>query len=212
MQLAAKKKRGGSGGSCSGFKGGGGGPNSGSGEGDDEGGGVSVRRLGLRSLQSPKDGAATTDHAAPSTAPSASAASKRTTTLLPTNDEFMSLFAAAVIGAISSLRSVKKEDPAGLEVMIGALFGLRLDDMESILDCLLGLAEEMKGDQALKIAMEALGNVEMLKSTVRGATMLLAEKRKRDGSGGSCSGSKGGGKGPDSGSGEGDGEGGGVSV
>nr|XP_010934865.1 glycoprotein gp100-like [Elaeis guineensis] len=91
--------------------------------------------------------ATTTDLASPSTAPSASAAS---------TDDFMSLFATAVL--------------------------------------------------------EAFGSVEALKNTVMAAEMMLAERKKRDGSGGSCGGSEGASSGTDSDSGESDGEGGGVGV
>ncbi|KAG1361273.1 mucin-2-like [Cocos nucifera] len=163
-----------------------------------------IRKTHQEPISCSSDGATTTDLAGPSTAPSASAAS--------TDDFFLSLFATAVEGAMAALQIAKEEDPAELQGMVANSFGLRLDDVESILDCFLGLAEHMKGDAQLKAALEAFGNVEALKSTVKVAGMMLAERKKRDGSGGSCGGSKGDGGGPDSGSGEGDGEGGGVSV
>ena len=60
--------------------------------------------------------------------------------------------------------------------------------------------------------LEAFGSVEALKNTVMAAEMMLAERKKRDGSGGSCGGSEGASSGTDSDSGESDGEGGGVGV
>nr|XP_019709563.1 mucin-2-like [Elaeis guineensis] len=158
-----------------------------------------IRKTHQERVSCTSGGATTTDHAGPSTAPSASAAS--------TGD-----FAPAVEGVMAAVRSGKKGDPAGLLVMVAALYGLRLDEMESILECLVGLAEKTKGNTELKAALEALVDVELLKSTARAAEILLAERKKRDGGGGSCGGSDGAGGGPHSGSGEGDGEGGGVSI
>ncbi|KAG1361270.1 mucin-2-like [Cocos nucifera] len=157
-------------------------------------------------------GATITDLADPSISPSASAASTRTPTLLPITGDFISLFAPAVAGAMAALLSGKEEEPAAVQEMIVAMFGLHLDEMESVIGSLLGVAMNKMGDAELKAASDALADVEVLKSTVRMAEMLLAERKKRHGSGGSCGGSAGEGGGPDSGSGEGDGEGGGVSV
>ncbi|KAG1361271.1 mucin-2-like [Cocos nucifera] len=160
-----------------------------------------IRKTHQESISCTSHGTTTTDLAGPSTTPSASAASI---------DDFMRLFATALEDPTPAVESLN--EPTWLRAMVATLFGLRRDDLESVAQYLLEYAKQMREEAEVRAALEALADVEALKSMVQALKMQLAEGKKRDGSGGSCSGSKGAGGGPDSGSGEGGGEGGGVSV